>query len=89
MLHLALLYFWCMFQVSSLLSLVDILTSLAEEKAGDDADSIATCQMALFSLKLLCKLLGASHPQTFTKVSLVHIFSEMNQTPATGVFENI
>ena len=53
----------------ALLHMVSVLVSLVQEgHVEDDNDSVACRQMALFSLKLLCKVLGSRHTQEFAKV---------------------
>ena len=50
--------------------MVDKLVTIAtsEQTTGSESDVTTSRQMALFSLKVLCKLLGAKHPKEFTKV---------------------
>ena len=67
--------FWAMlecmsfFKVQSLLKLIDTLTKIAEDKSGGMDGEFVNCrQHALFSLKLISKLLAHQNPQHFIKV---------------------
>ncbi|KAK3090239.1 hypothetical protein FSP39_010297 [Pinctada imbricata] len=57
-------------QVGYLLPVVDKLIIVVERSNidGEDAENTVNGQTALYSLKLLCRLLGASNPHTFIKV---------------------
>ena len=54
-----------------LLSMVDVLVSIAKSSRGDQSESEeldVNRQTALYSLKLLCKLFGGDHRKEFVKV---------------------
>ena len=56
-------------QVKSLIQLVDLLTNIAEDDSGGKDGEFVNCrQHALFSLKLICRLLAHQHPRHFVKV---------------------
>lgn len=61
------------------MALVDTLLSLVKATkpattgagdAGEVAELTSVRQVALYSLKLLCKLLGMRHPEAFTQVMI-------------------
>jgi len=47
-----------------------VTTATAGKTSGHDseADVVTVQQLALFGLKLMCKILGAQHPKEFAKV---------------------